>query len=814
MRFIGGLLSDARGAVSSLRRRPAATLATIGVLSLGLAAGVAVYTYVGAFGQAPPGAASRGLVELFSVTRTSPSGALSYLDFEDYERAATESFEALAAVQSSYAASVRLETMTEVAFLEAVSGRYFDVFGLTVVVGRPLRPDDNRPGAEPVVVISHRWWREVFDSDPAALGATVFLNGRPHTLVGVMEPGFRGSLASFRPDVWVPFEPFRARYVSWDAQARVRERPLVRVYGRLSPDVDAGAALAGLNGTASSLDALYPKDELRKLRLAPATWIDPATYANEAPTIRLVAIATAGLAVLVAANVANLLLAAGLSRRREFATRLALGASPGRLLRQTLLEYLCVSMAAGAVALAVSGLLSARIGSYFARPSVWGMTVARETTVEWQVWVFAAAFATAIGLLAGWLPAWRASREGFAVASGRSDISTRRRRLDARGAFVAAQVALAVVLVVVAGLVLRTLQSAASLDAGFDTEQTIASLISTSSTTVAAEDRVRFYNDLADRLSEEPWVRTATVADAAPLSGHALADFRADGRVEAESVVTALVSPGYLDTLGIPVRRGRNLSIADDSGAPDVVLVNEAAVEQLFDSGEVVGRRLWRQTANGERDYRIVGVVANAKARSFLTPAEPVVYFSARQHPSSSTTGALLVSVVGSPRAAVPQLERWLRNYERYLAIINVLPYRDVVGGLLYVQRMNAELFSVLAAAGLLLSALGVFSVMALLAGQRTREIGIRMAIGAQARSISRMVLRDALTPIAFGILAGGLFSVAAAGLVRSLLFGVEPTDPVAAAGGLAVVLIAVLAAAYLPARRAARVDPVQALRR
>jgi len=814
MSLMRALLSDVHSAVRSLRRRPAATLATIGVLSLGLAAGVAVYAYVGAFGQTPPGAARRGLVEIFSVTQTSPSSPLSYLDFEDYDQAATGSFEALAAVQSSYAASVRLETMTEVAFLEAVSGRYFDVFGLAVVLGRPLGPDDNRPGAEPVVVISHRWWREVFDSDSGALGTTVFLNGRPHTLVGVMQSDFRGSLASFRPDVWVPFEPFRARYTSWDAQARIRERPLVRVYGRLRTGVDAGAALASLDGTAAGLDALYPNDEPRKLRLAPATWIDPATYQNEAPMIRLMAVATAGLAVLVAANVANLLLAAGISRRREFATRVALGASPSRLLRQTLVECLCVSMAAGVIALAASGPLSARIGSYFARPSVWGMTVARETAVDWQVWLFATALAALIGMLAGWLPAWRASREGFAVASGRSEISTRRRRLDARGVLVAAQVALAVVLVVVAGLVLRTLQSAASLDTGFDTERTIASLISTSSTTVATDDRVRFYNDLADKLSEEPWVRSATVADAAPLSGHAMADFRAEGQVEAESLVTALVSPPYLDTLGIGVRRGRNLSVGDDSDAPDVVLVNEAAVERLFGGGEVVGRRIWRETPTGERDYRIVGVVSNAKARSFLVPAEPVVYFSARQHPSSSTTGALLVSVSGSPRAAVPQLERWLRRYEPFLAIINVLPYSDVVGGLLYVQRMNAELFSILAFTGLLLSALGVFSVMALLAGQRTREIGIRMAIGAEARSISRMVLRDALMPIASGVVAGGVFSIAAAGLVRSLLFGVEPSDPVAAGGGLAVVVMAVLAAAYLPARRAARVDPVQALRR
>ncbi len=814
--LIGSLGRDAIEAWRSLRRRPAMAVAATCIMSLGVSASVAVFTYVNAFSQAPPGVDPDGLVQVHGVTDDDPSVPISFPDFVDYTGLADRSFNAIAAVYSASAASVRSETITDVALLEAVSGQFFETFGARTIVGRPLQPEDDLPGAGDTVVISHRWWRRAFDGDPAALGQTIFLNGRPHTLVGVMAPDFLGSLASFRADVWVPFVAFRARYTGWDAQAKIRERPLVRVYGRLRAGVGEQSALNDLERTSAGLDEQYPQDHPRRLRLADATWIDPSTRADEQQTVQMMSAAALGLALLVAANVANLLLAGASGRRREFAVRIALGASRGRLLRQNLLEHLLLSVGAGGVALLLAGPLSARLGSYFARPSVWGNNVAREVVVDPRVWIFALGFTLVMGLLTGWLPAWRASRERFSAVMGRAPEGTGRlthRRLpDTRGTLVAAQVALAVVLVVVAGLVLRTLNLAAGLEPGFDYQRSIASYISTSSTTIPEESRNAFYIDLGERLTEEPWVRSATVADAAPLSPHASARIRIEGRSEPESVVSAQILPSYLATLGIGITRGRNLSVNDSEGAPDVALLNEVAAARLFPDVEPVGRRLWRGATDDEREYRVVGVVADAKIRDFFAAPEPVVYFSAPQHPHS-TTGALIVAVEGDPAAAVPVLERWLRNHESRIAIVNAIPYAEVLRGVLYVQRMNAELFSVLACLGLILSTVGVFSVMALMARQRTREIGIRMAVGAQASQINRMVIRDALVPITLGLVVGGLAAIGAKGVIGALLFGVEPTDPVATLGGLAVVLLAAVSAAYVPARRAARVDPVLALR-
>jgi len=792
------------------------------VLALALSTGVAAYTYVHAFSAPFPGVDRGGLVRLVGVTQDDPNQDLSYLDFLDYAQSAS-GFVELAAAQPYYAASVRFESSTEVAYLEAVSGGLFSVLGARARLGRGLRKSDDQPGAPAAAVISSAWWQRSFGSDPSVIGRTIYLNFRPFTVVGVAAQEFLGVNADSRPDVWIPFAPFRDRYTSWAARADDRDAPLVRVFGRLAPGVGREAAQTVLDEIASRLDASYPRTTPPRLvQLGDATWIDPSIRLAEQPTIRLMRLATAILLLLACANVANLMLSLGLDRRREIALRTALGASPLRLAGRALIDILLLAAVAGVAALVLAAPISARLGSYFARPGVWNMDVARETPMDISVVAFALGLSLATGLLAGLLPAAQALRSNLVEMLNRDSGSgggaprrARKVRLPTiHDLLVSTQAGLAVILLVVAGLVLRTLVKTEGIDPGFSYGSLVVTHISTSSTTLEVAERDRFFRELAQRLADEPWVRAATVTDFPLLSPHRQTEMRLDGADRAERLVYSLVVPGFFEALGIDVRRGRSFTDHDEAGAPDVVVINEALARQYFGDREAVGHRIWQPGSDGapEKPFEIVGVVADTKTQDLLAPAEPTVYFSypQRAYPSGS---ALIVSVTGDASLAAPRIERWLRDYEPHLAILNVVPYTRLVRGVLFSQRMNAEMFSGLAALGLVLAVAGVFGVVAVAVRRRTREIGIRMAIGARGAQIVRATVSRALLPVGLGVAGGLAVALALVELVRSLLFGVEPTDPAALAGGIAVLLVATLLASWLPARRAARVDPSRALR-
>jgi putative ABC transport system permease protein len=815
------ILQELRCSIRTLRRRPVYPVVAIIIMAIGLSAGVAVFTYINGFYQTFPGVDADRLVRIFGVDNDADYQDLSYLDFRDYA-AAQGALQAICAAAPFYAASVRLETMTEVAFLEAVSGDFFSVLDLKLAVGRGIAPRDDRQGAESVAVISHAWWQRSFNADPAVVGSTIYLNFRPFTVVGVMAPDFRGTEASFRPDVWIPIAPFRDRYTSWAAQAEDRDVALVRVYGRLRTAATDQQAMTELMTVAAGLDELYPREEARRLRFEAANWIDPKSRIAEAPTVRLMTVTAGVLLLLVCANVANLLLAVAVGRRREMAMRAALGASPGRLVRKVLLENVFLSAVAGGVGLLLAAPASARLGSYFARPSVWGANVAREAGIDLRVVAFAFAVAVATGFLAGVLPAIRASSSNLLeMLNPIADVAPRSgRRLWGRrfpavnDLLVAAQVALSVVLLVVAALVLRTFVTVANLEPGFSYDRLVVTHISTSSTTLEISDRDRFFREVAARLSEEPWVHGATVADYPLLSPHPEAELRLEGQSDLVPLVYSKVIPGFFETLGIGLSRGRGFTAGDTTEARDVALINETAARRFYAGLDPVGRRIWWPGSGSadEREFAIVGVVHDTKTRDFMAPPEPTVYFSYPQH-AYPTGSALLMVANGDPRAAVPRLNRWLRDFEPHLAIVNVVTYNDVVNGFLYAQRMNAEMFSVLALLGLGLAAVGIFSVMSLAVSRRTREIGIRMSVGAGRGDIGRLMIGRALPPLVLGIGVGLALAFVMTGLVRSLLYGVTPGDPLSVVAGTVVLLAAALLAAYLPAHRAARVDPVRALR-
>jgi len=821
------LAHDLRAAIRNIRRRPLVPIVVVTILALGLAACVAVFTYINGFQQSFPGVEARGLVRVFEVEPEEPYQDISYLDFLDYAAANSSAgdgvFAGLAAAQAYYAASVRHATETGVAFLEAVSGDYFRVLEIEMGIGRGLVVDDDRPGADPVAVLSHNWWQRSFGGEASVLGSTLYLNNRPFTIVGVAAPSFLGSTSDTRPDIWIPIEPFQNRYTSWAALAEDRNIPLIRVFGRLRTGVRKNKALEQLALTAAGLDEAYPgRTAPRRLRVGPATWIDPRDRVAEQPTLRLMMVAAGVLLLLTYANVANLLLSVALRKQRELAMRAALGASRARLLRQVLTESVLLSTLAGVIALLLTGPLTTRLGSYFARPSVWGANVSREVSVDLRVVAFALVISVVTGLVAGLLPALRASGRNLmptlqtdSVMSGGSHHRLMGRRLPGvHDLLVASQVALSVVLLVVAGLVIRTLDNVSNLDPGFAYESLVGTHISTSSTQLEPEGREQFFDELRERLAEEPWVDAVTIAQNAPLSGQRSAEMRVEGQDEPVSLIQSKVVPGFFETLEIELLSGRSFLDTDTADANAVAVINEELARRFFAGREAVGGRLWEPGMDGEadREFEIVGVVRNAKPEDFLAEAPAVVYFPYAQH-RYPTGSALLVSTKLDPAQTLPLLHRWLRDFEPYLAIVNVLPYTEVVRGFLYTQRMNAEMFSALAFLGLALAAIGIFSVVSLAVSRRTREIGVRMALGAKRSDVGRLILRRALTPVLFGLVVGLVVSFGVTRLVRGLLYGVEPTDPLSLAGGAIVLVLAAVLAAYVPAHRAATVDPVAALR-
>jgi len=381
-----------------------------------------------------------------------------------------------------------------------------------------------------------------------------------------------------------------------------------------------------------------------------------------------------------------------------------------------------------------------------------------------------------------------------------------------RDLMVSAQVALSVVLLVVAGLTLRTLSKVGEIDPGFDYRPLIGGYISTSSTSVTESERDLWFRTLAERLTDEPWVRSATISDQAPLSGHGSLDFQSDDVIDPVSTVVSVGIPGYFRTLGMHVLRGRDFAASDSMGAPDVAILNEAAVRRFFPGGDGIGRQIRQPSPNSSaRAYEVVGVVTDARIRSYLAQPEPVVYLTNRQQSYASGRG-ITVSVNIDPEAAVPRLYRWLRTVEPHMAIVNLVAYTDVVRGHTYVQRMNAQMFSALAILGLILAAVGIFSVTSLAVTQRAREIGVRMALGARREDIGGLVLRRIFWTVALGLGVGLVASYALAGLARSLLFGVGATDPLSITLAALVLLASALVAGLVPARRAAAVDPIRSL--
>jgi len=816
-----GLGQDLREGLRRLTRRPGFTLLAVGTLALGLSASTAVFTYVNAYDRPFPGASADNLHQVWFATEDALWGALSYPDFQDLDELNGSQFSVTGVGASFFMATVRHELLAEVAVGEAVAGGFFSLLGIEMSVGRGFNPEDDQSGATPAAVISRDYWESRYEADPAVLGRTILLNNEPYVIVGVTGPEFHGASAATRPQFWIPFEQYLRVYRPGSSTRENREAGSVIPIVRLADGTSVGVARDAVQALARGLDGEVPLSErTRRFALEPATWISPGSRDAEASTTRVMMAAAGFLLLLACANVANLVLSAGTQRHSEMAIRGAMGATRGRLVRQLLTESVLLSAPAGVAALVMAGPVSGRLSSYFARPSVWGANVPRDITVDPEVLFFAFAAAVLTGAATGLVPALRTSERSPAEAlgtrgAGSSAGRTARAWLPGtRDMLVSAQIAICVVLLFVAGLVLRTLESVQAVDPGFDTRQTVASYVSTSSMGVPISERHQFYEELRLRFSDLPWVEAATIAENAPLSGHPTQRFVPQDGSEPVGATVARVWPGYFEALGMDLRSGRTFTETDTVDAYGVVVVNESMAARLSGDGDVVGQTLVWPGADEEPDraFEIVGVMRDARQVTLLDPPGPVAYVSLPQV-YSRPGNSVLLRVRGDPAVAVEEMERELHAVDTRLAIVNILPYRDVVRGALYTQRMNAELFTAIAALGLLLSVAGVFAVLALAVAGRRHEIGIRMAVGADQVSIAKSVLGPIGGSVLVGLGVGLAGAFGATRLVGSLLWGVAPADPLALGAGVVVLLVAVVLAAAVPLRGALGIDPAVVFR-
>jgi predicted permease len=817
-----------RMAVRSLVRRPFYSSVVITILTLGLAASSTVVTYINSFFRPFPGINADRLVQIYGVERDNPYTSISYPDYVDYAAAAKGAFEGLAASQMSFAGGLRHGTTSDQVFGQAVSGNYFSLLGVGMALGRRFTPDDDRAEAIPVVMLSHRFWRRSFGSDTTAVGRTVYLNGKPVTVIGVTAPNFVGSVASLRPDIWLPLEQIKVSYRDVGASLANRDLSYVLIYGRLKPGFTVEQAEAELETIAAGLDEVYPRTErTRQNTIVPPAWVQPSAAARQMPSARLMLAGAMVLLLLACGNVANLMLSMATGRRRELAVKGALGASPRRLIGQYLVENMLLATIAAALALLIAIPAGVRVGSYFAQPSVWRAGVPREIDLELRVIFVTVVIALVAGLVAGVLPALRASRFNLAEAlKGGPRISNPERRwlrFGTRDLLVSLQVALSVVLLIGAGLVLRTLENVIRSDTGFDDDRLLMSIITVSAIDLDQTGRKQFYKDLTAHLEAQPWARQVSVADVAPLSGyHFAAPLLIGGQDEPTTLPYTLAAPGYFETIGLDLVRGRSMVSWDTEDGFDIALVNESFAAKFFPEDDPIGHSFsWsgsgpapavRNFGSEERSFEIVGVVSDSRTRNVLSEPEPLIYFAYLQH-DWTPHNMVLVNTAIDPSVAAPQLERELRGFHPELTLINIEPYNRLVSGFLSGQRMNAELFTVVALIGLVLAAAGVYSVTNLAVNQRQREIGIRMAIGAYRRDIARMVIARAMGAVLLGLGLGLAGAYGVTRLVRGLLFGVGATDPATFATGIVVLLAAALLSAFLPMRRAVRVDPMISLR-
>jgi predicted permease len=811
------LVRDLRYAVRSLAARPGFTLVAVLSLALGIGANTAVFTTVKAIFLRPlPVADPSRLVFLYTrVAGLDGSLPVSYPNFRDFRDLAT-SFSDLSAVVP-VEVSLTTGKQPELVQGEMVSGSYFRMLGVRAERGRTFLPtEDAAPGSGPVVVLGDELWRRRFGGDPQIVGKVVSLNGHAYTVVGVAPHGFTGTSSLITSRFWIPLSMYQqALYYRMRGFFDQRRVTTLGVVGRLKDGVTLERARSEMTGLAAHLAQEYPEaDRGRSVTLFPLleTLVHPDQRELYVHAGALLA-TMVGLVLLIAClNVANMLLVRAAGRRREIAVRLALGAGRRRLMRQLLTESLVLSLLAGAVGLLFAVWAQHLVASFqipFLPPSL-------DFSLDLRVLGFTLLLSLLTGLLFGFVPALQASRpnlvsalkEGVDAGAGRPG-----RRLVLRQLLIVVQVSLSLVALIAASLFLLSLARAERIRPGFDTAHLLSATFDLDNLGYDEAHGRELLQRLAERAGTLPGARSAAVAENLALRDRGL--YRTatiQGREATDQPLIAQtnsVGVGYFDTLGIPILHGRAFLPEDTSGHKAVVVVNASFAEQAWPGQDPIGRRISLKPT--DEVFEVVGVAADAKVNSLGEEPSPYLYTALLQAYSPSVV--LLVRTTGDPARLSGPLRGLVLAAAPGLPSPTLQTLDDVIGALLWAPRAGAVLLSIFGLVALLLALIGIYGVTSYLVTQRRREIGIRLALGAQRADVLRLFLQRGMAVVAVGLAAGLLTATALARLVSSLLFGVGGRDPVAYGSAALALALVSLIANYIPALRAAAVPPVEVIR-
>jgi predicted permease len=827
-RWLWDLLRDLRYGMRILAKQPGFTVVAVLALALGIGVNTAILSAVNGFVLRP--LPVNEPAELMSLHWGRKADAqvwdqFSYPNYLDL-REQNKSFSDMCAWSQTSAGISSGESRddgdggrAEVVWGELVSGNYFDVMGVKPMLGRGFLPEEVRtPNTHPVAVISHSLWQRRFQADAGVVGKTIYLNGQAFTVVGVMPESFLGASFFLRQAFWTPLmmsQKFNRR-AEWQTD---RGYSIFNLYGRLKPGVTTAQAETDLNLVAGALAKLYPQEDA-DTKIQITTEAD-GRYFFATSLIRyggLLAVAVSGLVLLLAcANVANLMLARATTRAREIGIRLAIGASRGRIVRQLLTESVLLALLGGALGLA------------FAH---WGAGVIQATTppVPYPMsfdfapdgyvlkWMLAVSLST--GVVFGLAPALLASRADLvAVIKGGARPSHGRRRLTLRGTLVVAQVTISLVVLICAGLFIRSLRHARQTDPGFQTENLAAVMINPGLLSYDQEAARRFFRELQRRVGAQPGVRAVAVASQLPLldarqsRGPIVKEGEADPPPnQGDNSECSIVTPNYFETVRTPLVLGRDFNEHDDGSAPPVVIVNQEFARRFYGSAEsALGKRF--RFAQGTPLMEIVGVAKDGHYRSLYEERQLYMFLPFYQNPRSAMTLLISAQTAAALPSALEGARREIAQLDARMPVGGVMTAEENLSLAYWGPRVAAGMATTFGVLALALATLGLYSVMTYDVSQRTHEIGIRMALGARLRDVLRLVLGQGLRMTLLGVVLGLAGAFALTRALASLLLGVGATDFVTFVG-VPVLLVAVaLLACYVPARRAARVDPLVALR-
>jgi predicted permease len=805
------LWQDLTYSVRRLSRTPGFVFTVVISIALGIAANSTIFSMVSRFVLRPPPVGDPGTLVALHSTHDGDRCCNNfswplYNDLRDQHHF----FSDVAAYYELLPTSISGSGEPERIWGQSATANFFDVAQIHMALGRGFLSNEE---LAPVIVLSHRLWQRRFNSDPAILGHAVSLSGHPYTVVGVAPPGFRGLDLILDPQFWIPLG--NVEQLAPDVHGRdSRHFHWLAVVARLAPGATANQASAELAALAQRLAKAYPDTEKGNgFRFEQAGSLPPRDRATVLLFLAALSIVVLLVLAIACANVANLLLAQAATRQREMAVRIALGATRPQLLRQLLMESVMLALCGGLVGTLLSLWATSALSAFrIPAPVPLDVTV----SVDWRVLFYTFCLSVGAGLLFGVLPAWIASRPILTSAlKGEDALARPGRRITLRSILVVTQIAMSLVLLCATGLFLRSLENASGIDIGFRSRDLLMMSVDPRVHGYTSERTTQFLTQLREKVSAIPGVLSVAATDSVPLSGgHRSDGLHAQGQPQSgpdPSVELYMATPGYFQTMGIPRLAGSDFA-NEAPGDPQVAIVNEALAEHYFGKENPIGRVL----TGGGATYHIIGVVKNTKSRTIGEDTRYVLFRSLAQNIGPDPSGLgyqLIVHTAGDSTPIANTIHQQIHDLDPAMAIYDAETMQEHLRKALFLPRLAGTLFGIFGCIGLTLAAVGLYGVISYSVSRRTREIGIRIALGAQLHAVRRLIIRQGMLLTAIAIALGLPAAWLVAKFSSSFLYGVHPHDTMTFATVPLFLGIIAFLACWVPARRAAKVDIQTALR-